>query len=99
MKSRQTHKDASRLFQAIGEKSRLKIIKLCIDHECSVDELLDKTGLEKTLLSKHLKVLRDADILQSRRNGRQASYKVNRKIRSTKALHTINLHCCEIKLK
>ena len=92
-------KNASELFTVIGEKNRLKIIRLCLAEECSVQTLLDETGLEKTLLSKHLKVLRDSGILHSQRHGRNVKYSLNDKICHEKLKNTLSLHCCNVELK
>ncbi len=91
--------DAPKLFHAIGEKSRLKIIKFCFDGELTFDQLLKKTQLEKTLLSKHLKVLKDSSILISQKYGRNKSYSLNPRVRHSIQRNTLNLQCCEIKLK
>jgi len=91
--------DASTLFQTIGEKTRLKIIKLCFEGEQSFEELLRKTKLEKTLLSKHLKVLRESSILLTHKEGRQSSFSLNPRFCSMGKNKTLKLHCCEIKLK
>ena len=90
---------ASELFSVIGEKSRLKIILFCLEAEKPVHELLVHTGLEKSLLSKHLKVLREHNILLVRRQGREACYQVNRELLHSSKSNTLNLACCNIELK
>ncbi len=91
--------DPSKLFRNIGEKSRLQVIRLCFDAERSAEELIEQTGLEKSLLSKHLKVLLDSGILIFRCNGREKFYSLNESIRHPNVPHALNLHCCNIELK
>ena len=91
--------DPSKLFRNIGEKSRLQVIRLCFDAERSAEELIEQTGLEKSLLSKHLKVLLDAGILMFRCEGRQKIYSLNEKVRHPHRPHALNLPCCNIELK
>jgi DNA-binding transcriptional ArsR family regulator len=93
-----TNLDPSVLFGIIGEKSRLEILRLCLSEEVSTEELLFKTKLEKTLLSKHLRVLRDANVLISRRQGRRVSYRINPQIKKENLPSGISFHCCEIQL-
>ncbi|MEM7645458.1 MAG: metalloregulator ArsR/SmtB family transcription factor [Pseudomonadota bacterium] len=90
---------APELFNVIGEKSRLKIILQCLHQEQKVNQLLRETGLEKSLLSKHLKVLRENDILEVRRDGREAFYQVNPSLLSPEQESTLELDCCKIELK
>jgi DNA-binding transcriptional ArsR family regulator len=91
--------DPSVLFNVIGEKSRLEILRLCLDHEVFTEELLQSTKLEKTLLSKHLRVLKDANILLSKKHGRRVSFQVNPKIKQEHLPSMISFHCCDILLK
>lgn len=93
------HKNASELFIAVGEKTRLKIVGLCFKNKQTVDQLLRQTGIEKTLLSKHLKVLRDAKILISEKVGREVIYAINQKVCHKLQKNALSLHCCDIILK
>jgi DNA-binding transcriptional ArsR family regulator len=57
------------LFQTMGDINRLKIIKFIGDKERSVSEIVEALGLSQPLVSHHLRILREGEILQTERNG------------------------------
>ena len=65
------------LFQTLGDANRLKIIKFIEDKERSVSEIVEDLGLSQPLVSHHLRVLREREILQTKRNGPFIYYKLN----------------------
>lgn len=67
------------LFQTLGELNRLKIIKFIGEEERSVSEIVEATGLSQPLVSHHLRVLREREILQTKRNGPFIYYKLENK--------------------
>ncbi|MBC87460.1 MAG: hypothetical protein CL677_09825 [Bdellovibrionaceae bacterium] len=93
-----SEREASNLFNAIGEPHRLRIVRLCFKGEQSVEQLLATLKIDKSLLSKHLKVLRENNILLVRRLGRQATYFLNTKLLASDK-NTLKLPCCNIQLK
>lgn len=59
----------SRVFKVLGDANRLGIVLAIGRDTRSVTELIDATGLSQTLVSFHLKVLREADVVRTERNG------------------------------
>jgi DNA-binding transcriptional ArsR family regulator len=64
------------LFQTLGEANRLKIIKFIGKKERSVSEIVEAIGLSQPLVSHHLRILRERDILQTKRTGPFIYYKL-----------------------
>jgi len=64
------------LFQTLGDANRLKIIKFIEDGERSVSEIVEALGLSQPLVSHHLRILREREILQTKRNGPFIYYKL-----------------------
>jgi len=64
------------LFQTLGEANRLKIIKFIGEEERSVSEIVEAVGLSQPLVSHHLRILREREILQTKRNGPFIYYKL-----------------------
>jgi ArsR family transcriptional regulator, arsenate/arsenite/antimonite-responsive transcriptional repressor len=65
-------------FQALSEPLRIKILELLRSQElcvCDLCEALDNISQSK--LSFHLKVLKEADLLRSRQEGRWIYYSLN----------------------
>ena len=67
-------------LKLIAEENRLKI--LCIlnkEKEVCVCSILEELNLPQNLVSHHLKVLKDFDLISSRKEGRWIHYSINRK--------------------
>ena len=69
----------SDLLKAISHPKRIEIIHLLRDQELNVSEILEMLGLPQANLSQHLMVMRDAGVVQTRRNGKQVYYKLAHK--------------------
>jgi ArsR family transcriptional regulator, arsenate/arsenite/antimonite-responsive transcriptional repressor len=67
----------TRQFRALTDENRLKIIDLLRSGERCVCELTDSLDLGQSLLSFHLKTLKDAGLVTDRRDGRWAYYTLN----------------------
>jgi len=65
------------VFNAIAESRRRDILSLLAGRECPVGDIVDLLGLEQPSVSKHLRVLRDVDLVRVRREGRQMLYRTN----------------------
>jgi DNA-binding transcriptional ArsR family regulator len=66
-------------FQILGDSSRLRIIKRIGDNKCSVSEIVESTKLSQPLVSHHLRVLRENQILETERKGAFIFYKLKDK--------------------
>jgi ArsR family transcriptional regulator len=62
------------LFQALSDEKRLRILSLLGAGEHCVCELTEALDLPQSLLSFHLKTLRDAGLVTDRREGRWVYY-------------------------
>lgn len=89
---------APELFQAIGEKTRLSVVQLLLEQELGVEDIKSRLNISESLLSKHLKVLKDCGLIQSRKEGRFVYYQVVPKIRVRGSRQSLQLPCCKIKL-
>lgn len=59
----------ARVFKTLGDPSRLEIVTSIGKAARSVTEIVQSTGLSQTLVSFHLRILREAGIVTTRRNG------------------------------
>jgi DNA-binding transcriptional ArsR family regulator len=64
-------------FNAIAEPRRRDILEFLAGEERSVGEIVDALELEQPSVSKHLRVLRDVGLVESRREGKQMMYRTN----------------------
>ncbi|CAN5523490.1 hypothetical protein BH09GEM1_BH09GEM1_25350 [soil metagenome] len=61
-------------FRALGDETRLRLLEILVDGEHSVGDLMDQTQLGQSLVSHHLRTLRDAGLVVTRRDGRWIFY-------------------------
>ena len=61
-------------FQAVAEETRFRIVRLLADGERCVCELQAELEAAQSRLSFHLKKLKDAGVVSSRRDGRWVHY-------------------------
>lgn len=72
-----TRTDASRLLallQALADEKRMAVVEALRAGEHCVCDLQDVVGTSQSLLSHHLRVLRDAGIVSDRKEGRWVHY-------------------------
>ena len=65
-------------LKAIAEPTRLRIVELCAEGELAVSELTHILGQSQPRVSRHLKVLTDANIIVPMREGNWTFYRLER---------------------
>jgi len=65
-------------LRALSDPTRLRIVALLERDELSVNELQEITRLGQSRISTHLGLLQDADLLESRREGKRSYYRLSR---------------------
>lgn len=66
--------EASTLVKALANKQRLMILCLLVDRERAVGELNGLLDLSQSALSQHLAVLREENLVNTRRDGQTIHY-------------------------
>lgn len=64
------------VLKALGDENRLAILLTLVQGPCSVTELTSSLGLGQTLVSHHLKVLRDTGLVTVTAVGRSNVYEL-----------------------
>ncbi len=64
-------------LRALADPTRCKILELLAAGNRSVNELAQHFSMTRPAVSKHLSVLRDAELVASRRQGRQQIYQLD----------------------
>ena len=88
--------DCSASLKVLADQTRLAVVRLLIGDSMTVSELNESLGVEQTLLSHHLRVLRDAGIVEHRREGRSIRYSISGQVKSAGSGASIDLGCCQI---
>ncbi len=63
-------------LRAAGEQTRLRILALCAHHELTVTDVIQILGQTQSRVSRHLKILVDAGLLERYQEGQWARYRV-----------------------
>jgi DNA-binding transcriptional ArsR family regulator len=64
-------------FNAVAEPRRREILSYLAAQERSVGEIVATLGIEQPSVSKHLRVLREVNLVEMRSDGRQKLYRTN----------------------
>lgn len=72
--TQKTLEQAARLFKAISEVPRLRLVRLLSKGEASVSELAAAEGEAISTISQRLRILRNEDVVLRRRQGKQIRY-------------------------
>lgn len=75
-------KGVERVFKALGEPTRLKIVRLLAEQELCVCEIVTCLDISQPRASQHLKVLKKAGIVNERRVRQKCLYSLDERIRS-----------------
>jgi ArsR family transcriptional regulator, arsenate/arsenite/antimonite-responsive transcriptional repressor len=69
--------DPVRFAKAIADETRQKIMSECCCCWLSVNEIVEKVGFSQPTISHHLAILRDAGLVNIRKEGKQTFYTLN----------------------
>ena len=65
------------VFNAMGDGNRRQILEALSHGEAAVGDIVGRLGLGQPQVSKHLKVLREVDLVRCRNAGRHRLYRVH----------------------
>jgi DNA-binding transcriptional ArsR family regulator len=67
---------AGPLFEVVAEPNRRRILDLLIGNERAVGELVRELSVSQPAVSKHLRILRDAGLVDVRTEGQRRVYRI-----------------------
>ena len=68
-------------FKAICDSNRHQILQLLKNNgEMNATDIIEKIGLSQPTISHHLKILTEANVLETRKSGRETYYQINKKV-------------------
>jgi DNA-binding transcriptional ArsR family regulator len=67
---------ARRIFFAVSDPTRRRILDLLLVSECSVSDLVRPFRISQPAVSQHLRILREAGLVRVRRRGRERRYRL-----------------------
>lgn len=63
-----------KIFKALGDPTRLRIVRMLSEKELCVCEIIPATGKSQPTTSAHLKILYEAGLVKSRKEGLSVYY-------------------------
>lgn len=85
--------NCARKLKILADSTRLAVLQLLMNQPMHVGEMNAVLKLDQSLLSHHLKVLREEGFVTATRDGKAVLYQLADPVRSTK-VGTIDLGCC-----
>lgn len=88
--------DCITALKALGEENRLRIVRLLLDAKRGVHEIAEATGSTDYNTSKHLKILREAGLVEVEKAGQQRLYALASDFRQhlDANANVLDLGCC-----
>jgi DNA-binding transcriptional ArsR family regulator len=72
-----TEEEQARLLKCIGEVNRLRILKEILNEERCVTDIVNAIGKEQSLISHHLKHLKDCNIVVTQHRAKKIYYRLS----------------------
>lgn len=66
-----------KVFKALSDETRREILKLLNKQDLSAGEISNHFDMSKPSISKHLDILRDAELISSEKKGQFVIYSIN----------------------
>lgn len=70
-------RELERVVKALADKNRLRILKMLQQRDMCVCEIREVLGLSQPSVSKHLKILKEAGIIEDDQKGLWTNYYIN----------------------
>jgi DNA-binding transcriptional ArsR family regulator len=94
MKSPSSPAFCVRKLKVLADTTRLAVLQILLEEPKHVGELNAVLGVDQSLLSHHLKVLRQEGFVSAVRDGKAVLYSVAPNIQRSNAGKAIDLGCC-----
>jgi DNA-binding transcriptional ArsR family regulator len=89
--------DCIHALKALGEENRIRIVRMLLKKQHSVNEIAGGLGVTQYNVSKHLRILREAGLLEQQKSGQQRLYALASDFRDhlTQNKNVLDLGCCQ----
>lgn len=88
--------DCISALKALGEENRMRIVRMLLKKQHSVNDIAESLGITQYNVSKHLRILREAGLLEQEKLGQQRLYTLAADFRAHLAenRNVLDLGCC-----
>ena len=84
-------------LKVLADETRLHVIQQLMLGPRRVYEINEGIGIDQSLLSHHLKVLRQANLVECRRDGKAMLYRLASEVRLDQSTGSLDLGSCQIR--
>jgi DNA-binding transcriptional ArsR family regulator len=97
---RMTGLDCIAALKALGEETRLRILRLLFKEPLGVNAISERLKVSQYNVSKHLRIMREAGLLEAEKQGKQRLYSVVEALKAHVAANNniLDLGCCTFRL-
>ena len=90
--------ECAKILKALADESRLKIVRLLLNGELSVSEVVRLLGMAQPQVSHHLSILRSSGLVDTRREGKKVINFIDPEVKYIleKKEIGLDLGCCSI---
>lgn len=74
---RRSERQMTKVFKALSDSTRQQILRLLEDQQRSVGDIVSNFELSQPTISRHLSVLKEADLVIDQRQGQNVIYRLN----------------------
>lgn len=89
---RNNNHNCAQKLKIIADNTRLSVLEILMESPKHVGEINERLGIEQSLLSHHLKVLRQAGLVEAIRDGKGVLYQITYRFQPDSK--NIDLGCC-----
>ena len=84
------------VLKALGEINRMRIMRLLLEGQLGVNAIARRLRISEFNASKHLRILKEAGLLEMEKSGRQRLYGIAPRLKDELAGHrnVLELGCC-----
>jgi ArsR family transcriptional regulator len=87
-------------FKVLADETRLRILEILLEEPQCVSDLVTRIKMEQSLVSHHLRILKEAQLVEGHRQGKKIYYKLSDDLRGDDInQHTLELGCCRVELQ
>ena len=88
--------DCISALKALGEETRLRLLRLLFMEKLSVNEIAARLSASQYNVSKHLRIMREAGLVESEKQGKLRLYFVTENLKRQLAANNnvLDLGCC-----
>jgi ArsR family transcriptional regulator len=84
-------RDLVKLFKALSDETRIRILKVLLERECCVCEVMQALDISQSRASRNLGILEDAGFVKSRREGLWIVYSIDEQRMNSRAAPLIEM--------